>query len=190
MSLAPGERSTEDDLGLGVDAEVPTVVIAIATSSKDRVRIASLMTGSALLLVASREEALLVLAGSTPPPEVPAPRVSSDESPRVLREEDSRATLEVDSDLRVARWGAETVHLSPLEHDLLVRLLSQLGRTCTFESLHRAVWGNDFLRGRDNVWSVVKRLRRKLIALGCPLRISAVRGVGLRLADVDAGPGR
>lgn len=189
MSLARGERSMEDDLGLGAEAKVPAVVIAIAMSSEDRVRIASLMTDSALLLVASREEALLVLAGLTPPPEVPAPRVPSDVSLRVHREEDSRVTLEVDSDLRVARWGAETVHLSPLEHDLLVRLLSQLGHTCTFESLHREVWGNDFLRGRDNVWSVVKRLRRKLIVLGCPLRISAVRGVGLRLVHLDTGPG-
>ena len=73
--------------------------------------------------------------------------------------------------------------LSPLEHDLLVCLLREVGRTWTFARIHRRVWGNDHLGGRDDVQSVVKRLRRKLHALSSPYGIHAVRGVGLRLVD-------
>ncbi|MET8311273.1 winged helix-turn-helix domain-containing protein [Micromonospora sp. NPDC005173] len=164
------------------------MIIAIASSTAERVRLASLLTGHApVLLVSSPEELLSLLVDSAPPAE------ASSVHPRVV-EPLPRALIgtadvvpDVDSDRRVATWSGRTVPLSPLEHDLLrYLLLAQLGCTCTFESLHRAVWGNDHLGGRGDVWSVVKRLRRKLDELDCPLRIQAVRGVGLRLVDPGA----
>ncbi|RKN56168.1 winged helix family transcriptional regulator [Micromonospora costi] len=169
-------------------ADGATVIIAIASSTAERVRLASLVTGHApVLLVSSQEELLSLLVDSDPPAEAPSvhPRVV-EPLPRALRGT-ADVVPEVDSDRRVATWSGRTVPLSPLEHDLLrYLLLAQLGRTCTFESLHRAVWGNDHLGGRGDVWSVVKRLRRKLDELDCPLRIQAVRGVGLRLVDPGA----
>jgi DNA-binding response OmpR family regulator len=96
--------------------------------------------------------------------------------------------IDIDSDWRVASWRDKVVSLSPLEHDLLRCLLGDLGRTLTFERLHRQVWGNDHLGGRSDLQSVVKRLRRKLRDLGSPLQIHAVRGVGLRLTDLRALP--
>jgi DNA-binding response OmpR family regulator len=80
-------------------------------------------------------------------------------------------------------WQESSVALSPLEHDLLLCLLDVPLRTWTFELLHRTVWGNDHLAGRDDVQSVVKRLRRKLRDIASPLGIRAVRGVGLRIVD-------
>ena len=91
--------------------------------------------------------------------------------------------VEVDSDARVARWRERSITLAPLEHDLLLCLLGNVGHTLTFETLHRTVWGNDHLGGRSDLQSTVKRLRRKLQFLGSPLTIEAVRGVGLRLVD-------
>ncbi|MFJ8580894.1 winged helix-turn-helix domain-containing protein [Micromonospora sp. NPDC093277] len=164
------------------------MIIAIASSTEERVRLASLVTGHApVLLVSSPKEALSLLIGTAPPAEAPSvhPRVAEPlpRAPTGMAD----VALEVDSDRRVATWSGRTVPLSPLEHDLLRHLLlTRLGHTCTFESLHRAVWGNDHLGGRGNVRSVVKRLRRKFDELDCPLRIQAVRGVGLRL--LEPGP--
>ncbi len=190
MSLTRGEDS-RTDVGLEspLAAEEGAIVVAIAATTEERVHLASLVTGHApVFLAASREEALSLLGGSDPVPDVatvhdigerfqPAPPTD-------------RFMLEVDSDLRVARWSGRSVPLSPLEHDVLLRLMAELGHTCTFESLHREVWGNDHLGGRADVWSVVKRLRRKLNQLGCPLRIQAVRGVGGRMIERGDAPRR
>jgi hypothetical protein len=188
MALARGEASSTD-VGLKgpLAVEGAAVVVAIAASTEERVHLASLVTGHApVFLAASREEALSLLAGSDLPPQVatihdigerfqPAPAADL-------------PVLEVDSDLRVAMWSGRTAPLSPLEHDVLLCLMAGFGHTCTFESLHREVWGNDHLGGRADVWSVVKRLRRKLHQLGCPLRIQAVRGVGVRLIERGDAP--
>ena len=64
------------------------------------------------------------------------------------------------------------------------------GRTWPFEILHREIWGTGHLGGLADVQSVVKRLRRKLRDLRCPVRISSVRGVGLRLDGRLARPPR
>ncbi len=162
MSLARGEAVIE----------VPTVMIAIAPSMEERVRLAAL--GLPLLLVSTRAEALAFLGA------MDGPLVE----PTVLEPLPSPALgLVVDSDRRIAQWRDNSVALSPLEHDLLICLLEEVGRTRTFASLHREVWGNDHLGGHADVQSVVKRLRRKLGDLGCSLQIHAVRGVGLRLSD-------
>ncbi len=190
MSLTRGEDS-RTDVGLEspLAAEEGAIVVAIAATTEERVHLASLVTGHApVFLAASREEALSLLGGSDPVPDV-ATVHDIGERFRPAPPTD-RLMLEVDSDLRVARWSGRSVPLSPLEHDVLLRLMAELGHTCTFESLHREVWGNDHLGGRADVWSVVKRLRRKLNQLGCPLRIQAVRGVGVRLIERGDAPRR
>lgn len=180
MSLARGEDLVQGGpVGAPGDSDVPTVVIAIAASMEERLRVASLVSEHVpVLLVATREEALALLAGEQPPP-MAAVSVVPDPPPTGEVAE----TLVVDSDWRLARWGEASIPLSPLEHDLLVCLLDEPDRTWTFERIHRRVWGNDHLGGRDDVQSVVKRLRRKLRDLGSPYAIRAVRGVGLRVVD-------
>jgi DNA-binding response OmpR family regulator len=156
MSLARGEGTFE------------ALLIAVAPTQEERLRVASMVDhGLPVVLVASREEAVAMLLG--------------DEPARV-----TNIGLTVDSDLRTASYQGVSVPLSPLEHDLLRWLVRDAGRTFPFEVLHREIWGTGHLGGLADVQSVVKRLRRKLRDLRCPVRISSVRGVGLRLDGVLA----
>ena len=153
------------------------LVMVISSSKAERVRLAALVDDEApVLLVADAADAVALL-GERAFAATPAPTDI---------EEDG---VEVDSDARVARWRERSITLAPLEHDLLLCLLGNVGHTLTFETLHRTVWGNDHLGGRTDLQSTVKRLRRKLQFLGSPLTIEAVRGVGLRLVD-GRTPGR
>ena len=127
----------------------------------------------AVLLVGSREEAAALLLGEGDGTAARAPGPAAVPVPTT--------GLTVDSDLRTATYQGVSIALSPLEHDLLRCLLDEVGHTWSFEILHREVWGSGRLGGLADVQSVVKRLRRKLRDLRCPVRITAVRGVGLRL---------
>jgi DNA-binding response OmpR family regulator len=212
MSLARGEALVPEAVaGTTPDSE-PAVVIAIAASMDERLRVARIVSPHApLLLVASREEALQLLARGSDELLQPAAAVAPVEQiervervvervepavpvdqfqPTVMPAGPSTSDrprlvegVEVDSEWRTMAWQGSSVALSPLEHDLLLCLLDLPLRTWTFELLHRTVWGNDHLAGRDDVQSVVKRLRRKLRDIASPLGIRAVRGVGLRIVD-------
>jgi hypothetical protein len=183
--LAPG---AEPALAPAPPAVVPSMVIAVAPSAAERVQIAATLAGlepaAPVLMVASVGEAVALLAGleqvsapvAVPPPVVPAP-------PAPLA---SEPALTVDSDGRLLGCRGRAVTLSPLEHDLIVCLLEDVGRTWAYDELHRRVWGNDHLGDRSDVQSVVKRLRHKLRRLDSPLHLDVVRGVGLRL--VPRGP--
>jgi hypothetical protein len=189
MSLARGEDLVHEGLaGTPGVADVPAVVIAIAPSMEERLRVARIVNvHTPVLLVSTREEAVALLTGGAGPPQpLPASVLEAVGDPvhdPGHGPEPPADGLVVDSDWRVVRWEGSSVPLSPLEHDLLVCLLGAPGRTWTFERIHQRVWGNDHLGGRDDVQSVVKRLRRKLRELGSPFGIHAVRGVGLRLVD-------
>ncbi len=208
MSLARGEALVPEAVAGTTPESEPAVVIAIAASMDERLRVARIVSPHApLLLVASREEALQLLARGSDEllqpadPVAPVERVERVEqaghvTPVEPVELTGRAAVapapdpprlvdgvEVDSEWRTMAWQGSSVALSPLEHDLLLCLLDVPLRTWTFELLHRTVWGNDHLAGRDDVQSVVKRLRRKLRDIASPLGIRAVRGVGLRIVD-------
>jgi DNA-binding response OmpR family regulator len=178
MSLARGEALVPEAVAGSSSVTEPAVVIAIAASMDERLRVARIVSPHApLLLVASREEALQLLARGSPEPDDPVPGLPAPALPTAAD------GVEVDSEWRTMHWQGASVALSPLEHDLLLCLLDPPLRTWTFELLHRTVWGNDHLAGRDDVQSVVKRLRRKLRDVSSPLGIRAVRGVGLRIVD-------
>ena len=81
-----------------------------------------------------------------------------------------RAALTIDWRPRTAAWGGESSLSRRSSTTSCVCLLDDAGRTLTFADCTPRVWGNDHLGGRDDVQSVVKRLRRKLRDLGCPLR--------------------
>ncbi len=159
---------------VGLPSSTPAVVVVIAASHAERVRLAALVDDQAPVLMAAKVADAVALLGE-PTVELPPPA----DLPVV------RGVV-VDSDARLASWGERAVALAPLEHDLLVRLLESVGHTLTFEELHRDVWGNDHLGDRSDLTSTVKRLRRKLAELSSPLVIQAVRGVGLRLVEGPA----
>jgi DNA-binding winged helix-turn-helix (wHTH) protein len=184
MPLARGEGQAHDVAGSevsGASNAPAAVVVAIAPDPSDRLRLAALVSGHApVLLVSSAQEAVEFLAREDMPVAPAAPRTDGDQ-PRSA----DLSGLHLDSDRRFASWAGRSVGLSPLEHDLLRCLVCSPGRTWTFARLHEEVWGNSHLGSRADVHSVVKRVRRKLRSLDSPLEIETVRGVGLRLVELD-----
>ena len=169
------------------------LLIAVAASPEQRVRLAELVDDVApLLLVSSLDELrrLLVPAQQPPPaspeqPEPPEPdQVDAARStPGEPGDEPDADVLTIDRLRSVARWRGREMPLTELEHDLLTRLVSAPLRVWSYDALHQAVWRDRNLRGTADVHSVVKRLRRKLDELGTTVTIDAVRGIGFRLTD-------
>lgn len=183
---APGNRAADDGaIDLTGSAQQPfPLLIAVAASLEERVRLAELVDDVApLLLVSSLEELrkLLTTAQQPPvPPEPVAEPVARSGPERIPRPAD---VLTIDSARSVAQWRDREVPLTDLEHDLLLQLTIEPLRVWTYEALHQAVWRNRHLRGTADVHSLVKRLRRKLDELGTTVTIDSVRGTGFRLTD-------
>jgi DNA-binding response OmpR family regulator len=175
----------------GPDEEPFPLLIAVAASAEQRVRLAELVDDVApLLLVSSIEELrrLLVPAQQPPPaapehPEPPEPDAVEAAAVRAPGEEPDADVLTIDRARSVARWRDREIQLTELEHDLLTRLMSTPLRVWSYDALHQTVWRDLNVRGTADVHSVVKRLRRKLDDLGTTVTIDAVRGIGFRLTD-------
>lgn len=186
MPLAKGDVTVRVPEDADVRRRPDAVVIAIAPDPGVRVRLAELVSGhAAVLLVSSREQALAFLNGGAGGADLQTTQPADDRGrarsqPTPVRQVTG---LHLDSDRRLASWAGQSLSLSPLEHDLLLRLLREPGHTSSFAELHQDVWGNPHLGSAADVHSVVKRVRRKLRLLGSPLEIETVRGVGLRLVE-------
>jgi DNA-binding winged helix-turn-helix (wHTH) protein len=175
----------------GPDEEPFPLLIAVAASAEQRVRLAELVDDVApLLLVSSLDELrrLLVPAQQPPPaapehPEPPEPDAVDAAAVRTSGEEPDADVLTIDRARSVARWRGGEIQLTDLEHDLLTRLMSTPLRVWSYDALHQTVWRDLNVRGTADVHSVVKRLRRKLDELGTTVTIDAVRGIGFRLTD-------
>ncbi len=70
--------------------------------------------------------------------------------------------LEVDIERRRVRVGAEEVHLTPTEYDLLKTFVSQPDKVLTDRMLLRAVWGPEYGSEAHYLHVYVARLRRKI----------------------------
>lgn len=92
----------------------------------------------------------------------------------------ARLRLVLDPDRQVAVCEGKEQHLTPLEFGFLQALLVRPGRVCHFADLTQQVWGTRHLGDVTQVHSLVKRVRRKLHAIGSPVQIQAIRGVGFR----------
>lgn len=158
------------DRGGPADEPFP-LLIAVTPSPAERIRLAERLDGIApLLLVADLDELRRLIAA----PHQRAPSES---------ESAPAATLVIDSARSSARCGDREVDLTRLEHDLLTCLITEPVRVWSYAELHRSVWGDEGRERKADVQSLVKRLRRKLLALGTDASIDVVRGVGLRLSD-------
>ncbi|MGC4897232.1 winged helix-turn-helix domain-containing protein [Micromonospora sp. DT31] len=168
-------------------AEQPfSLVIGVTPAPGERLRLTELLDGIApLLLVADLDELRELITGGMevrrgprltypdavePPPDTPA-------------EPGPDGALVIDAARSTARWGDREAPLTRLERDLLTCLTSEPARVWSYAELHHAVWHGEPTQRRADVQSLVKRLRRKLDALGTGVTIAAVRGVGLRLTE-------
>ncbi|WP_432939169.1 winged helix-turn-helix domain-containing protein [Kribbella sp. CA-253562] len=165
-----------------IDHQDFPLLIAVAASPEERVRLAELVDDVApLLLVSSLDELRkLLVPAQDPPPSAPAEQSAPSQAGTASAGADA---LTIDSQRSVAQWRGREVPLTDLEHDLLTRLMTEPVRVWTYEALHQAVWRNRHQRGTGDVHSLVKRVRRKLDDLGTTVTIDAVRGTGFRLAD-------
>jgi len=76
------------------------------------------------------------------------------------------------------------IELTRKEFDFLHLLLSSIGRVYTHEQIYRHVWANEINSVYENyaVWSLVKRVRKKLRSVPDTLEyIQTVRDVGYRI---------
>jgi two-component system, OmpR family, KDP operon response regulator KdpE len=70
--------------------------------------------------------------------------------------------LEVDIERRRVRVGAEEIHLTPTEYDLLKTFAGQPDKVLTDRMLLRAVWGPEYGSEAHYLHVYVARLRRKI----------------------------
>ena len=181
--MTPDPPDPPDDLERDGASQEPLVIV-VASSAAERVRLAANVQPTAATLLTSSIDQLRALLGRGEP-------IAGDRHPGEHRADGAPDRLDIDSDRHVVRWRHHETSLTPLEYQMLDCLNSEPGRTWRFARLHEAVWGNGHVRHRADMHSLVKRLRLKLARLGAPIGITAIRGVGFRLAVAEGdGAGR
>jgi len=92
--------------------------------------------------------------------------------------------LEVDLAARVVRRDGETIHLTPIEFDLLRVLVRNRGRLMTHRKLLVEVWGPEYVDDIQPLRTHIARLRGKIEPDGDagPRYIITDPGVGYRFA--------
>ncbi|HET6984996.1 MAG TPA: winged helix family transcriptional regulator, partial [Kribbella sp.] len=117
------------------------LLIAVAASPEQRVRLAELVDDVApLLLVSSLDELRKLLVPAQPPPaspeqpEPPEPDAVDATAARRSGEEPDADVLTIDRARSIARWRGREIQLTDLEHDLLTRLMSEPLRVWTYDA--------------------------------------------------------
>lgn len=181
---------------VGSETETP-VVIVIARDVAERIRLARVLDGVAVVLICpDLETARWALAAPGPVP-VPAtveltatatavtaaPDAADPVEPVALGGRDVVAlgNLVVDRLRQQATWEERDLGLSYLQREVLACLASTPAEVWQYSRLHRQVWQTDYLGDPSGLHSAVKRLRRRLVDAGADLSVEAVRGVGFRL---------
>jgi two-component system KDP operon response regulator KdpE len=90
--------------------------------------------------------------------------------------------LEVDLAARVVRRDSETIHLTPIEFELLRALVRNRGRLITHRKLLAEVWGPEYVDDIQTLRTHIARLRAKIEPEGAtgPRYIVTDPGVGYR----------
>jgi two-component system KDP operon response regulator KdpE len=90
--------------------------------------------------------------------------------------------LEIDLAARTVKRDGESVHLTPIEFDLLRVLVRNRGRLMTHRSLLREVWGPEYVDDIQPLRTHIARLRAKIEPEGRPRYIVTDPGVGYRFS--------
>lgn len=135
-----------------------------------------------VLVVGSVTEAQQVLSGA---PLRPVHAVGTPPAPVAAAPQEA-AGMVLDADRRLVAHGTSVQRLTPLEYGVLEVLLRSPGRVHRYAELTRTVWGVHYTGDTSSLHALVRRLRRKLEAVGAPVELEAVRGVGFRLGRDSA----
>ncbi|MGH9117767.1 MAG: winged helix-turn-helix domain-containing protein [Acidimicrobiales bacterium] len=156
------------------EGEIPTVV-CIALGRSDRDRVAQLIQGLGVLVVAPDLRTAHAILGRQVGPGAGDRRAP--DGPVV-----KLGDLEIDEGHCRVCWRGMVLPLTRRERDLLARLADDPGRVWTYAQLHAAAWTDRFIGEPAAVHAAVKRLRRKLRDAGVAVRLDSVRGVGYQLS--------
>ena len=131
--------------------------MCVSSSPEERGRVAAALDGQAVLvIVADAQTAIDVLT-----------RAAAQADPRTADEHVVRlGRLEIDRRRATVTWAGLPVDVSHLELEVLACLAASPGVVWSHEELHEAAWGTRYVGDRDSVYSLVKRLRRKLTERG------------------------
>jgi DNA-binding response OmpR family regulator len=155
--------------------EIP-IVVCIALGKSDRERVAQLINGLGMVVMAPDLRTAHAILGR----QVGFGAVPSDH--RAINERIVRlGELEIDEGHCRVVWRGAPIALTRRERDLLARLAAEPARGWTFAQLHAAAWGDHFIGEPAAVHAAIKRLRRKLRESGVSVRLDSVRGVGYQL---------
>ena len=91
----------------------------------------------------------------------------------------------LDRDRFELRCGDNVLRLSKKEYQMMEMLMLNRGRLLSTEQFMSRVWGYDSDAEINVVWVYISYLRKKLSQLGSRLQISAVRGRGYVLEELD-----
>lgn len=93
--------------------------------------------------------------------------------------------LVIDFDKARVYISQTEIHLTPIEHQILLFLAKNQGRVCTSRMIIKEVWGNTATEGdAQNLRVVMANLRRKIEpSTTQPIYILTVTGVGYRFND-------
>jgi two-component system KDP operon response regulator KdpE len=91
--------------------------------------------------------------------------------------------LRIDLARRRVALGAEDLHVTPTEYELLTALASQAGRVLTHSWLLQRVWGPGYEENTQNLHVFISQLRRKIESEPArPRYILTEPGIGYRFA--------
>ena len=154
--------------------------VCVSASPEERGRVAAALDGQGLLvLVPDAQMAVDLLA--------PGGRPRPGRSPTSLDEVVRLGRLEVDRRRATVTLGRHVARrLAPRAGGARPAWRPRPGVVWTYERLHEAAWGSRYVGDRDSVYSLVKRLRRKLAEAGVELDLLAVRGIGFQLVPQPA----
>ena len=93
--------------------------------------------------------------------------------------------LQIDSHRHEISAGGRELRLSRTEFDLLRLLAVNLGRVLPRAEILEALWGSASYIDPNIVDQYVSYVRRKLDAVGAPVRIATARGVGYELIPAE-----
>jgi DNA-binding response OmpR family regulator len=93
--------------------------------------------------------------------------------------------IQIDTNNREVQVNGHIAELTRSEYEILLFLMSNPGRVLTRESIAEHIWGDnmDMIESFDFIYSHIKNLRKKLIALGTDDPVIAVYGVGYKLKN-------
>jgi DNA-binding response OmpR family regulator len=97
----------------------------------------------------------------------------------------SLGNMEINMETRETKVGGRALDLAPTELALMAYLLQNISRAVSREELLKNVWKFDFEVDTRATDDVVKRLRKKLAAAGCNVRIDTVWGFGFKLTQEE-----